>query len=545
MAYQFTPAAERALAAAACWTRSNHRQPGDPPALMPLEPPQILLGLLAEAECRAAALLASRGIDAQRVRQRWPQLEFAPNCSIYVPGKLNLAPSTEHALASACGLLADDPRLLVLATEHILLGLAAAGDETAAWLAEWGVRPEPLATEIHERYGRRPDPTPLELPPENDAALSKSESHADASDGKGENGSSSREPRLVVAMLRVLDAAENRAREGLRVIEDYLRFVLDDHHLTELIKHLRHDLAAAASPLLGGDRLAARETQADVGTTITTVSERRRVDWADVLTANFKRVEESLRSLEEYAKLLDRDASARLEQLRYRVYTLERAVNITAASRARLATTQLYVLVDGRESAEEFERLAASLVTAGVHAIQLRDKALDDRPLLARARILRRLTSATPTLFIMNDRPDLAALSGADGVHVGQEELSVKDARTVVGPSALVGVSTHSLRQARQAVLDGADYLGVGPVFNSGTKSFVEFPGLDLLRAVGKEIRLPAFAIGGITTENLSHVLDAGFTRVAVAGAVANAADPALAAQQLLAHLETPRLLEE
>ena len=98
----------------------------------------------------------------------------------------------------------------------------------------------------------------------------------------------------------------------------------------------------------------------------------------------------------------------------------------------------------------------------------------------------------------MNDRPDIARLAGADGVHVGQEELSVKEARTIVGPDALVGRSTHSLEQAREAVLDGANYIGVGPVFPSTTKQFAEFPGLELLRAVSAEIRLPAFAIGGI-----------------------------------------------
>ena len=102
------------------------------------------------------------------------------------------------------------------------------------------------------------------------------------------------------------------------------------------------------------------------------------------------------------------------------------------------------------------------------------------------------------TLFIINDRPDLAALARADGVHVGQEELSVKDARSIVGPETLVGVSTHSIEQARQAVLDGANYIGVGPTFPSGTKQFEQFPGVELLRAVAAEIRLPAFAIGGI-----------------------------------------------
>jgi thiamine-phosphate pyrophosphorylase len=134
----------------------------------------------------------------------------------------------------------------------------------------------------------------------------------------------------------------------------------------------------------------------------------------------------------------------------------------------------------------------------------------------------------------MNDRPDLAVLARADGVHVGQEEVSVKDARSIVGPDMLVGVSTHSIEQARQAVLDGANYIGVGPTFPSGTKRFAQFPGVELLRAVAEEIRLPAFAIGGIERANLAEVLAAGFTRIAVSRAISSAADPVQAAKELL-----------
>jgi thiamine-phosphate pyrophosphorylase len=137
-------------------------------------------------------------------------------------------------------------------------------------------------------------------------------------------------------------------------------------------------------------------------------------------------------------------------------------------------------------------------------------------------------------LFVMNDRADLAALSDADGVHVGQDELSVNDARTIVGPKALIGVSTHSIEQARQAVIDGANYIGVGPTFPSSTKSFDTFAGLDLLRSVAAEISLPAFAIGGITRENLPQVQAAGINRVAVTGAVIGAKDPKLAALELM-----------
>ena len=142
---------------------------------------------------------------------------------------------------------------------------------------------------------------------------------------------------------------------------------------------------------------------------------------------------------------------------------------------------------------------------------------------------------------MINDRPDLAALIAADGVHVGQEELSVKDVRSMVGPDVLIGVSTHSIEQARQAVLDGANYIGVGPTFPSGTKRFEHFPGVELLRAVAAEIRLPAFAIGGITRANLDQVKSAGFRRAAVSGAIVGAEDPVQAAKEIKAVLSTEK----
>lgn len=352
-------------------------------------------------------------------------------------------------------------------------------------------------------------------------------------------GLAPRDPNSVrIGLLRALDACENRAREAVRVIEDYVRFVLDDRHLTERCKTLRHAIAVALAPIPTLDRLAARETQADVGTQISVPTETARPADADLLAANFGRLQEALRSLEEFGKRISPEAAAQLEQLRYQTYTLQRAVALAGHSIARLADARLYVLIDARPTPEEFCRLAADLVAAGVHVIQLRDKQLDDRTLLDRARALRAISRGT-TLFIMNDRPDLAVLADADGVHVGQDELSVKDARWIVGPHRLVGVSTHSIAQARQAVLDGANYIGVGPTFPSGTKHFDQFPGLALVRAVAEEIRLPAFAIGGITLDNLPQVLAAGATRVAVSGAITAASDPSATANQLL-HMLLP-----
>lgn len=517
MHYELTPAAQRVLIAAAGWTDCGEFRGVGAPAL--------LLGLLAEPECRAAEMLARAGIDARQVRDRWPQLEPTEPKPHSTP-PMELIRSADTLLHSAFEWLSQYAQPVVLATEHVLLALASGQHETGEWLRGRGVQPSLIAEKIGAVYQQEFGPLPYE--PDEPALPGESTQKSRSTVAK---------MPTTATTLRILDAAANRAREALRVVEDYLRFVLDDRFLTDQCKTLRHELAAALSGIPAGERLASRETQADVGTQLTAATEASRADAADVLAANFARLQESLRSLEEFGKLADSDAAAQVKQLRYASYTLHRAVETTRRSIERLTTARLYLLMDGQSDVSRFQELAQTLVEAGADVLQLRDKHLTDRELLGRARRLREVTSGTATLFIMNDRPDLTALSRADGVHVGQDELSVKDARQIVGPDRIIGVSTHSIAQARQAVLDGADYIGVGPTFPSGTKRFESFPGVALLRAVAAEIRLPAFAIGGITFENVHEVVAAGFPRIAVSGAVTGAADPAAAVRQLLVKL--------
>jgi thiamine-phosphate pyrophosphorylase len=230
--------------------------------------------------------------------------------------------------------------------------------------------------------------------------------------------------------------------------------------------------------------------------------------------------------LEEFSKVASPEVSPQFEKLRYRLYTIEKSIGLTHDSLDRLRDVRLCVLVDGRETIDEFRRLLESLVGAGVEMIQLRDQRLTDAELVERGRLLRQATRDAEVLLIVNDRVDIAAAVDADGVHLGQDDLSVKDARKILGPRKLIGVSTHDIQQARAAVLAGADYLGAGPTFPSSTKAFDAFPGLEFLRELSAEIRLPTFAIGGIGPENLPQVLDTGVRRVAVCGAVIGAAEP-------------------
>ena len=343
--------------------------------------------------------------------------------------------------------------------------------------------------------------------------------------------------RTTVAIGRILDANANRVLEGFRVVEDYLRFALDDAFLSRTCKQLRHDVSKTLSATLGPNRFACRSTTSDVGTTSSTASEYSRHSVQDVAEANLRRVAESLRTLEEYIKLRDANAAREFEAARYQSYTLEKAIGHLQRSKRILEDAHLYVLIDLRYDEQEMVSRVRSMQQYGASIIQLREKSKTDREVLHAARVLRQALADSNMKLVINDRPDIAAAAGACGVHVGQEELTVVDARKVVGPDALVGVSTHSLEQAQQAILEGADYIGVGPVFPSQTKTFENYVGLSLVEEVSREITLPAFNIGGITRNNVASVVAAGGNCVAIGADIWQADDVAEATQSIRSQL--------
>lgn len=343
------------------------------------------------------------------------------------------------------------------------------------------------------------------------------------------------------AVLRLLDAAENRAREGLRVLDDHARFALDDAALTADCKAIRHALGAAL-PASRGERCSARETASDVGTSLSEPTERSRADATAVLAANAARVQEALRSLEEWSKLGDPDRTAAFEALRYRVYTLEKRL-LAATARPRLVDAsgepwRVYLLLTRSACRRDWRDVLTVACEAGVGPVQVREKSLTDRDLLAHLRGVRAITAAAGVPLIVNDRPDLARLCGADGVHLGADDLPVAEVRAMLGERALVGASTHRPEDATAAVAAGADHLGIGPCFPSGTKSFDAFPGPEYLRWAAANVRVPWFAIGGIDTNTIADAAEAGAARAAVCGAVCGADDPGAAAAELAAPLK-------
>jgi thiamine-phosphate pyrophosphorylase len=332
--------------------------------------------------------------------------------------------------------------------------------------------------------------------------------------------------------MRILDANANRAREALRVMEDYARFALDSTDLSKSAKTLRHDLAGVLGAVMG-DSILHRDTPGDVGREIKTKSELSRDGLGDVVIAAGKRAGEALRSIEEAAKTFDPAMASGVESIRYRLYDLEKKLAMTIRPPGLFARVRLYVLITESACRVHWFTAAQSAIAGGADAIQLREKNLDGGELLARARQLRELCRRHNVLFIVNDRADIAVASGADGVHVGQQDLPASDARRLVGYRAIVGVSTHNLEQARAAVLDGADYIGIGPVFPSATKPRDFIAGLDTARAVAAAIPIPAVAIAGIDASNIDQVWKTGVAAVAVTQSVLSAPDIQSAAESL------------
>ncbi len=335
------------------------------------------------------------------------------------------------------------------------------------------------------------------------------------------------------AVARIIDANANRAREALRVVEEFVRFELDDAWLSSALKSLRHDLASALGCDALGGVIRCRNIVSDVGRTVRTASEYDRADSREVVTAAMKRLTEALRSLEEYAKTVDANCAHAIEWLRYRAYEVERSVAIRIDARDWFRDRRLYVLITESLCSGDWLATARSVIDGGADCLQLREKSLPDRVLLERTRALATVCRESGVLLFVNDRPDIARLGGADGVHVGRDDLSVAEARRIVGPRLIVGCSTHSLAEARAAMADAPDYIAVGPMFASETKPREDIPGPALLAAVCAETSLPIVPIGGINHGTFDAVMQAGARCVCVCSAVISQPDAAAAAREL------------
>jgi thiamine-phosphate pyrophosphorylase len=461
----------------------------------------LMISMLAD-DGRAAALLQEKGISESLLATLpAPSLDSLLDFAEWRIGLLRRA--DQFAI-----LYADDS---LTGTEHLLLALLEIEPGVAEILARQGITAAGLVAHMESSQ--------VDL-----SHVSVPDLHIrDASAGTLDQA----------GLYRILDAGANRCREGLRVVEDYVRFSLSDPHLARELKEIRHLASQTFIQLGAAQWAAARDAQGDVGRRGALASERERGALADVVRASLKRVEEAFRSLEEYGKLIDAELSERICGCRYRIYQVEKVLETGFHSGARLHDRRLYLLATNAMCRYGAETVIRNTITTGVNIVQIREKHLSDRELIEFGKQAREWTREAGALLIINDRPEIAAAVGADGVHLGQTDMRVEDARRILGGGSLIGVSTHNLEQAREAVFAGADYVGVGPVFSSQTKEFTNFAGLEFVRQMAEGFPIPWFAIGGINRENVRQVIQAGGTRIAVSGAICGAPHPRGVAAEL------------
>ena len=337
----------------------------------------------------------------------------------------------------------------------------------------------------------------------------------------------------AVGIWRTLDASANRSAEAVRVLEDILRFCLNDAFLSQEAKAIRHELAVIFAQEDFQARIQLRDVLRDVGASSTASKSPPRTELRHVFAANAARASQSIRSLEECSRVVMPRATTGFEQLRYRIYTLEKAAMTIIKSQKMFADIRLCVLLDVDQTQAEFKTLVGQLLDAGVRMIQLRDKKASTALLCERADMILQqvrqhaeMKTGKRCLVLINDRADVAVAVNADGVHLGETDLPVNLARKVCGHEFIIGRTAHSIDEARQAVREGVDYLGVGPCYPSTTKQFEYFASDAFLRDVSKEIQLPIFGIGGIASDNINRLIHLGVTRVAIASSITGAADP-------------------
>jgi len=345
----------------------------------------------------------------------------------------------------------------------------------------------------------------------------------------------------------MIDANLNRSSEGLRVLEDVARFLLNDTELSQRLRTLRHDLAQETKSLSVG-LLSQRDSERDVGHLSSKEKELNMKTTSlpgllDLVTANAKRVEESLRVVEELAKLPEISSilnSASFEQARFTLYSLERYLISRISRRDKIERMPgLYVILDrqflvGRDEMD----IAGQIIEGGARVIQLRDKQSKKGELLLVAQKLKELCSQADVLFIINDYLDLAMAVDADGLHIGQEDLPLPVIRRELPIDKIVGCSVTTLSQATKAQAERADYIAIGSIFPTATKKGATVVGVDMLKELKRTVSTPLVAIGGISQNNVGEVVSAGVDAVAVISAVLGEKDVRGAVQELIAKMD-------
>ena len=337
------------------------------------------------------------------------------------------------------------------------------------------------------------------------------------------------------SVYRIIDANFNRAREAIRLMEEFARFTLNSSTFTERAKEIRHRLSAAIAGLDADRLIASRDTLGDVGVGRTIDEQLQRTNLNDCFTAGCKRLTEALRVLAEMTQTLDSSAAGTIEDLRYQAYTLEKDIALFSNTFERFKSVRLYVIITSSLPSDVIS-LACRCTAGGADCIQLRAKTIEDGKLFALAAEFVKICKDAGVLSIINDRVDIAVAAGADGVHLGQDDLPVKQAHKLQLMPLIIGKSTHSLQQLQTTCMEHPTYAALGPVFPTATKPSAEPVGLDYVTKATEilaDTGIGHVAVGGITIDNVEQVLRAGAKAIAVCSAVTEVADPTVSCRAL------------
>ena len=323
-------------------------------------------------------------------------------------------------------------------------------------------------------------------------------------------------------VYQIIDANLDRAREGLRVLEDWARFGLGGNDFVAKIKNYRQ--------ILGKNHLEvykqSRNYIEDQFKGLTHQEQNNRKTPEQIIYSNASRVQEALRVIEEFSRLNNHKLSKIASEIRYEIYSLEIDL-LSLSNRKRsvkiLKENDLYVITDKRENLLE---IIEDILFSGVKIIQHRFKKGTDKDNLEEAIQIKNLCKKYNSLFIINDRVDIALASDADGIHLGQDDLDLKTARKLLGYSKIIGISANNKLDISTAIKDGCNYIGIGPIFKTETKKDKKPLGIEKIKTLTKDLNIPWFAIGGVTKNNISYLKSNGFKKVALVSELMNSKDP-------------------
>lgn len=323
-------------------------------------------------------------------------------------------------------------------------------------------------------------------------------------------------------VIRVLDANINRAAEGMRVLEDMARFILENQCLCESIKQCRHNLRDQSPGLYS------RNTSEDVGTRLLTTKEKNRDSLHDIAFAASNRCSEALRVVEEFLKL--RDAQHSIESIRYTMYDLSAEVIKGLGSTNKQQWKCCFIMaVD--DCALPWKSTLMRVLKAGCDCVQIREKTMQTKALIDHVLEVKEITEKHGVPIIINDRVDVMLATNSAGVHLGKDDMPILDARKMGGKGRIIGATAHSQEEVVSAIEAGVDYIGVGAMFTSSTKPNAIVEGPSLLKYVE---HIHHLAVGGITPENVHHLYVAGCKGVAASSSIAHATTPENVIQGLL-----------